>query len=82
MDGRGGGDRKQNGRNSKDLRGMPEGVKSLKRNDAERKRSLIAPLKLPRFSHPFNSLPGVSSLAVLNRTSASGLNLPARMASR
>jgi hypothetical protein len=46
-----------NGRDFKELRGTLRNAKSLQTNDRERKRILIAPLKLPRFSRSLSSLP-------------------------
>jgi hypothetical protein len=57
--GRGGGDRKQQRLESKDLRGMMRNSKSLKRNDEMSEGILIAPSKLPRLSR--NTNPRVKS---------------------
>jgi hypothetical protein len=70
------------GRDFKDLRGMQGNTKLLKRDDGERKEILIAPLKLPGFLGPWNSFVVRFSPIVLDRKSASGPNLAARMASR
>ena len=45
-----------NGRDFRDLRGIRRNSESLKRNGVEGEGMLIAPLKLPRFSYPHNSL--------------------------
>ncbi len=70
-----------NGRNFKDLRGMRRNTKSLKRNDGERKGSLIAPSKLPRFSSIVD-LKVDFSTHCLQLRSASGPRIAARMVSR
>jgi hypothetical protein len=64
-----------NDRDFKDLRGMLRNTKSLKRNDEVSKGILNAPLKLPRFSRPLNSLLRESPPTALNEKSAFGPNL-------
>ena len=54
-----------NGRDFKDLRGMRRSLKSLKRNDGERKGILIAPLMLPRFSRQLDCLLSYVSITAL-----------------
>jgi len=53
MDGRGGGDRKQQRQHFQDLRGTTRNAKLLKRNDEACKGILIAPSKLPQNSLVF-----------------------------
>ena len=82
MVGRDSGDRNNDEWNFKDLRGMRRNAKLLKRNDGERKGSLIALSKLPRFSSVVDILKVDFSTHCLQLRSASGPRISARMASR